>query len=62
MVVVVGGMGSLWGALLASLLVAFAMVFGQAVLAEFATAMIYIVLVAVLLVRPQGLLGVARPA
>jgi branched-chain amino acid transport system permease protein len=61
-VVVVGGMGSLMGALLASMLVAFAMVFGQVVLAEFATAMIYVVLIGVLLFRPQGLMGVARPA
>ena len=35
-VVVVGGMGSLTGALLASLLVAFAMVFGQVLMAELA--------------------------
>jgi branched-chain amino acid transport system permease protein len=59
-VVVVGGMGSLTGALLASLLVAFAMVFGQVLLAEFATAMIYIVLIMVLLFRPQGLMGTHR--
>jgi branched-chain amino acid transport system permease protein len=59
-VVVVGGMGSLTGALLASLLVAFAMVFGQMLLAEFATAMIYVVLIAVLLFRPQGLMGTVR--
>lgn len=56
-VVVVGGMGSLTGALLASLLVAFAMVFGQALMAELATAMIYVVLIVVLLFRPQGLMG-----
>ena len=61
-VVVVGGMGSLIGALLASLLVSFTIVFGQVVLAEFATAMIYVVLILVLLFRPQGLMGVARPA
>ena len=59
-VVVVGGMGSLMGALLASLLVAFAMVFGQALMAELATAMIYVVLVVVLLFRPQGLMGTVR--
>ena len=56
-VVVVGGMGSLTGALLASLLVAFAMVFGQVLMAELATAMIYVVLIVVLLFRPQGLMG-----
>lgn len=61
-VVVVGGMGSLTGALLASLLVGLAMVFGQVFVAEFATAAIYVVLIVVLLVRPQGLMGVGRPA
>ncbi|MEO5670194.1 MAG: branched-chain amino acid ABC transporter permease [Ramlibacter sp.] len=61
-VVVVGGMGSMIGALLASLLVSFAIVFGQVFVAEFATAMIYMVLIVVLLVRPQGLMGVSRPA
>ena len=61
-VVVVGGMGSMVGALLASVLVSFAIVFGQVFLAEFATAMIYMVLIVVLLVRPQGLMGVSRPA
>jgi branched-chain amino acid transport system permease protein len=61
-VVVVGGMGSLAGALLASLLVGVAMVFGQVLVAEFATAAIYVVLIAVLLVRPQGLMGLSRPA
>jgi branched-chain amino acid transport system permease protein len=60
-VVVVGGMGSLVGSLLASLLVSFAIVFGQVVLAEFATAMIYVVLILFMLFRPQGLMGVARP-
>jgi len=61
-VVVVGGMGSLAGALLASLLVGIAMVFGQVLVAEFATAAIYVVLIVVLLVRPQGLMGLSRPA
>lgn len=61
-VVVVGGMGSLFGALLASLLVAFAIVFGQSLVAEFATAMVYVVLIVVLLLRPQGLMGMGRPA
>lgn len=59
-VVVVGGMGSLFGALLASLLIAFAIVFGQVFVAEFATAVIYVVLIVVLLVRPQGLMGMVR--
>ncbi len=59
-VVVVGGMGSLAGALIASLLIGAATVVGQIYAAEFSTAVIYLVLVVVLLVRPQGLMGVAR--
>lgn len=61
-VVVVGGMGSLVGALFASILASLFIVFGQVVLAEFATATIYVVLIMVLLFRPQGLMGVGRPA
>ncbi|WP_298704064.1 branched-chain amino acid ABC transporter permease [uncultured Variovorax sp.] len=59
-VVVVGGMGSLAGALVASLLIGAATVVGQIYAAEFSTAVIYLVLVMVLLVRPQGLMGIAR--
>jgi branched-chain amino acid transport system permease protein len=60
-VVVVGGMGSLVGALIASLLIGAATVVGQVFAAEFSTAVIYLILVAVLLIRPQGILGsVAR--
>ena len=59
-VVVVGGMGSLAGALIASLLIGAATVVGQVYAAEFSTAVIYVVLVAVLLVRPQGILGLVR--
>lgn len=59
-VVVVGGMGSLAGALIASLLIGAATVVGQVYAAEFSTAVIYLVLVVVLLVRPQGLMGIAR--
>ena len=59
-VVVVGGMGSLAGALIASLLIGAATVVGQVYAAEFSTAVIYIVLVVVLLVRPQGILGLVR--
>lgn len=60
-VVVVGGMGSLAGALIASLLIGAATMVGQVFFAEFSTAVIYLILVAVLLIRPQGIMGsVAR--
>jgi branched-chain amino acid transport system permease protein len=60
-VVVVGGRGSRVGALIATLLIGAATVVGQVFAAEFSTAVIYLILVAVLLIRPQGILGsVAR--
>lgn len=60
-VVVVGGPGSLKGALLGSLLIGMAETFGAVLLPEFASFMIYAVMVLVLLLRPGGLLP-ARPA
>lgn len=59
-VVVVGGMGSLAGALIASLIIGAATVVGQVYAPAFSTGFIYLVLVLVLLVRPQGLMGIAR--
>lgn len=59
-VVVVGGMGSLAGALIASLIIGAATVVGQVYVPAFSTGFIYLVLVVVLLVRPQGLMGIAR--
>ncbi len=56
-VVVIGGMGSLRGSAAASLLVGEAETFGQALLPKAAMALIYLIMVAVLLVRPGGLAG-----
>jgi branched-chain amino acid transport system permease protein len=61
-VVVIGGMGSLRGSALASLLVGEAEIFGQALLPKAAMALIYLVMVGVLLVRPGGLAGGGEPA
>lgn len=55
-VVVVGGLGSLTGALLGSLLVAVTVTFGQVLVPAFAGVIMYALLVLVLLVRPEGLL------
>ena len=54
-VVIVGGIGSVWGALLASLLVAFADTFGKVFLPDYASIAIYVVMAAILLWRPEGL-------
>lgn len=58
-VVVVGGMGTLKGALVGSLLIGMADAFGKIYLPGFSLAMVYLVMAAVLLVRPSGLLGKA---
>lgn len=61
-VVVIGGMGSLRGSAAASLLVGEAETFGQALLPKAAMALIYLLMVAVLLIRPAGLFGEREPA
>jgi branched-chain amino acid transport system permease protein len=55
-VVVVGGLGSLMGTLLGSLLVAATLTFGRVLVPEFAGIAMYTLLVAVLLFRPEGLI------
>jgi len=54
-VVVIGGIGSVWGALFASLLIAFADTFGKILFADYAGMVTYIVMAIVLLWRPEGL-------
>jgi branched-subunit amino acid ABC-type transport system permease component len=59
-VVVVGGLGTLRGAFFGSLIVGMADVFGKALLPEFSVFAIFVVMAAVLLLRPAGLFGRAR--
>jgi len=54
-VVIIGGIGSVWGALLASLLIAFAETFGSILLPNYAGMMTYIIMAFVLLWRPEGI-------
>src|SRR5712691_10060004 len=56
-VVVIGGMGSVWGALLASLLIGVLNAFGVLVLPKISIVLIFVVMAVVLMVRPWGLLG-----
>ncbi|SFE83174.1 ABC transporter permease [Roseivivax sediminis] len=56
-VVVIGGMGSLPGALLASILISVLNVFGVTFLPQSTLVLMYLVMVAVLMWRPFGLLG-----
>jgi branched-chain amino acid transport system permease protein len=59
-VVVVGGLGSLRGVIVGSLLIGFADTFGKILLPEFAMMMIYLVMAFVLIFRPSGLLPARR--
>ncbi len=56
-VVIVGGMGSIPGAALGALLIGLAEQFGSVYMPTYAVVLTFIIMVAVLAVRPQGLLG-----
>ncbi len=56
-VVVVGGMGTVRGALLAALMVGMADSLGKALMAQFSLFVIFALMALILLVRPRGLLG-----
>src|SRR5712692_927640 len=56
-VVVIGGMGSVWGALLAALLIGVLNAYGVLLLPKIAIVLIFVVMAVVLVVRPWGLLG-----
>jgi len=58
-VIVIGGIGSVRGALVAALLIGLADVFGQVVFPQIAGMTVYLVMAAVLLWRPRGLFGSA---
>jgi branched-chain amino acid transport system permease protein len=59
-VVVIGGVGSVSGALIASLLIGVVESFGSILLPEFSGALVYALMAAVLLWRPNGLMGKAQ--
>jgi branched-chain amino acid transport system permease protein len=54
-VVVIGGIGSVWGALVAALLIGLVDTFGKVVAPEFAGVAVYLLMAAILLWRPEGL-------
>jgi branched-chain amino acid transport system permease protein len=56
-IVIIGGMGSFPGSLIGAVLVAFVQVFGEYYLPDLALAFMYLVMLLVLVVRPDGLLG-----
>jgi branched-chain amino acid transport system permease protein len=56
-VIVIGGMGSLGGAVLASLMIGELQSFGVLLFPKFSLALIYLLMAAVLVVKPSGLFG-----
>ena len=56
-IVIIGGMGSFLGSVIGSVLVAFVQVIGTYYFAELALAFMYLLMLAVLVARPGGLLG-----
>jgi branched-chain amino acid transport system permease protein len=54
-VVVIGGIGSVWGALAAALLIGLVDTFGKVFVPDYAGVAIYVLMAAVLLWRPEGL-------
>ncbi len=57
-IIVIGGLGSLRGAFVGSLLIGIADTFGKAYLPSLALFLIYLAMILVLLVQPQGLFGI----
>src|ERR1700720_784678 len=57
-VIVIGGMGSLRGAFVGSLMIGIADTFGKAYFQSIALFLIYLAMTVVLLIRPQGLFGI----
>ena len=56
-VVIIGGMGSVQGALLGAILIGVIDAFGKALFPEFSMFTMYLVMIIILMVRPSGLLG-----
>ena len=56
-IVIIGGMGSFAGSIVGSLLVAFVQVFGAYYFEDLALALMYLLMLLVLILRPGGLLG-----
>ena len=56
-VVVIGGIGSVKGALVAALLIGLADTFGKVLLPQISAMVIYLLMAAILLWRPEGLFG-----
>ncbi len=58
-VVIVGGMGSITGAAIGALLVGLAEQFGLAYFPTYGVVVTFVIMIAVLAIRPQGIMGKA---
>jgi branched-chain amino acid transport system permease protein len=56
-IVVIGGLGSLWGSFLGALALGFVVTFGPVLLPDWDIVLIYVLMLAILLWRPWGLFG-----
>ncbi len=56
-IVIIGGLGSLWGSFLGAIILGLVTMFGSAILPEWELALMYGMMVVVLLWRPWGILG-----
>jgi branched-chain amino acid transport system permease protein len=56
-IVVIGGLGSLWGSFLGALALGFVVTFGPVILPDWDIVLIYMLMLAILLWRPWGLFG-----
>jgi branched-chain amino acid transport system permease protein len=56
-VVILGGIGSVWGALAAAIAIGFADTFGKVLFPEYASFALYVPMGAIILWRPEGLAG-----
>lgn len=54
-IVVIGGIGSIWGALVAALIISFADTFGKVLMPSYSGMIVYFVMALMLLWRPEGL-------
>ena len=62
-VIILGGLGNLWGGFLAGLLLGFLEIFGVAITGpEWRSVLVYGIFIGILIFRPQGLLGHGRIA
>lgn len=54
-IVVIGGIGSVWGAFVAAMVIGFADTFGKVIFPEVSGMVVYLIMAAVLLWRPEGI-------